>query len=151
MPAVELDLERTRAGIPHRESAPDGEWSVRQITARNAAKEYKCPGCGITIPPGVPHLVVWQEDSLLGRVEDETADPFLDASEDGFRASLSQAIKELPERERLVMSLYYDDELNLKEIGAVMGVSESRVSQLHTQAVARLRATLKEQLWTGQA
>jgi RNA polymerase sigma factor for flagellar operon FliA len=49
------------------------------------------------------------------------------------------------------MGLYYEEELNLKEIGAVMGVSESRVSQLHTQAVARLRATLREQAWTGPA
>jgi RNA polymerase sigma factor for flagellar operon FliA len=47
--------------------------------------------------------------------------------------------------------LYYEEEMNLKEIGAVMGVSESRVSQLHTQAVARLRAALREQAWTGQA
>jgi RNA polymerase sigma factor for flagellar operon FliA len=45
----------------------------------------------------------------------------------------------LPERERLVLSLYYDEELHLKEIGAVLGVSESRVSQLHGQALARLR------------
>ena len=82
------------------------------------------------------------EDSLLGRVEDTTADPFLDASEDGFRESLSQAIKELPERERLVMSLYYDDELNLKEIGAVLKVTESRVCQLHGQALVRLKARL---------
>ena len=49
------------------------------------------------------------------------------------------------------MGLYYEEELNLKEIGAVMGVSESRVSQLHTQAVARLRATLRELAWTGPA
>jgi len=82
------------------------------------------------------------EDSLLGRVEDETADPFADASEDGFRDALSQAIKELPERERLVMSLYYDDELNLKEIGAVLKVTESRVCQLHGQALVRLKARL---------
>jgi len=82
------------------------------------------------------------EDSLLGRVEDETADPFADASDDGFRAALAQAIKELPERERLVMSLYYDDELNLKEIGAVLKVTESRVCQLHGQALVRLKARL---------
>ena len=66
-PAPEFDLERTRAGIPHRESAADGEWSVRRITAVNAAKDYTCPGCGQRIPPGIAHLVVWQEDSLLGR------------------------------------------------------------------------------------
>lgn len=59
-----------------------------------------------------------------------------------FRSALVEAIEGLPERERLVLSLYYDEELNLKEIGAVLGVSESRVSQLHTQCAARLRARL---------
>jgi len=57
----------------------------------------------------------------------------------------------LPPREKILMGLYYEEELNLKEIGAVMGVSESRVSQLHTQAVARLRASLRERSWTGPA
>jgi RNA polymerase sigma factor for flagellar operon FliA len=66
----------------------------------------------------------------MGRVEDETADPFEDATQEGFREALAGAIKELPERERLVMSMYYDDELNLKEIGAVLKVTESRVCQL---------------------
>jgi len=55
---------------------------------------------------------------------------------------LSEAIASLPERERLVMALYYDEELNLREIGAVMGVSESRVSQIHSQAVIRLQARI---------
>lgn len=64
--APELDLERARSGFPTRESSPDGEWSVRRITERNAAKEYRCPGCHGVILPGVAHLVVWQEDSLLG-------------------------------------------------------------------------------------
>jgi RNA polymerase sigma factor FliA len=82
------------------------------------------------------------DDSLLGRVEDENADPFLDATEQGFRSALVGAIKELPERERLVMSMYYDDELNLKEIGAVLKVTESRVCQLHGQALVRLKARL---------
>jgi RNA polymerase sigma factor for flagellar operon FliA len=49
------------------------------------------------------------------------------------------------------MGLYYEQELNLKEIGAVMSVTESRVSQMHSQAVARIRTTLKEKLWTGPA
>lgn len=83
-----------------------------------------------------------EDDSLLGRVEDDSADPFLDASDEGFRRSLAAAIRELPERERLVMSLYYDDELNLKEIGAVLKVTESRVCQLHGQALVRLKARL---------
>jgi RNA polymerase sigma factor for flagellar operon FliA len=57
---------------------------------------------------------------------------------------LSRAIEGLPERERLVMSLYYSDELNLKEIGAVMKVTESRVCQLHGQALVRLKARLAQ-------
>ncbi|HAC69343.1 MULTISPECIES: RNA polymerase sigma factor FliA [Pseudomonas] len=61
-----------------------------------------------------------------------------------FRKALAEAIANLPERERLVLSLYYDEELNLKEIGEVLGVSESRVCQLHSQCAARLRARLAE-------
>lgn len=57
--------------------------------------------------------------------------------------SLSEAIEDLPEKERLVVTLYYYEELNLKEIGAVLGLTESRISQLHSQAVVRLRGKLK--------
>ncbi len=59
-----------------------------------------------------------------------------------FRSSLIKAIGHLPEREQLVLSMYYEKELNLKEIGAVLGVSESRVCQIHGQAMLRLRARL---------
>ena len=71
----------------------------------------------------------------------------LDTLEDSrFRRHLVQAISALPEREKIVMGLYYEQEMNLKEIGQVLGVSESRVCQLHGQAVARLRGRLKD--WT---
>ncbi len=60
-----------------------------------------------------------------------------------FGRELGKAIGQLPEREQLVLSLYYEQELNLKEIGAVLGVSESRVCQIHGQAVVRLRGRLK--------
>jgi RNA polymerase sigma factor for flagellar operon FliA len=63
---------------------------------------------------------------------------------DAFTRALAQAIDSLPEREKLVMALYYDEELNLKEIGEVLGVSESRVSQIHSQAAHRLRGRLRD-------
>lgn len=68
------------------------------------------------------------------------------AQEERFKQALADAIDGLPERERLVLSLYYNEELTLKEIGQVLGVSESRVSQLHSQCAARLRSRLSD--WT---
>ncbi|ALE92573.1 ATP/GTP-binding protein [Arthrobacter alpinus] len=62
----EPELERARLGIPQRESAPDGEWAVRTITAQNAQKVYTCPGCHRSVVPGVAHVVVWQEDAMFG-------------------------------------------------------------------------------------
>lgn len=64
--------------------------------------------------------------------------------DEDMREQLIEAIAELPERENLVMGLYYEQELNLREIGEVLGVSESRVCQLHTQAIARLRAIFRD-------
>ena len=57
---------------------------------------------------------------------------------------LATAIAELPEREQQVLALYYQEELTMKEVGAVLGVGESRVSQIHSMAVVRLRAFLSE-------
>lgn len=71
-------------------------------------------------------------------------DPLELLMDKNMRTVLIQAIEDLPEREKMVMALYYDDELNLREIGEVLGVSESRVCQLHSQAVARLRARMSD-------
>ena len=76
-------------------------------------------------------------------------EPSRDLEDERFQAALADAIANLPERERLVLALYYDEELNLKEIGEVLGVSESRVSQLHSQCAARLRSRLGE--WRARA
>ena len=65
-------------------------------------------------------------------------------SREGFQQALANAIMGLPERERLVISLYYDEEFNLREIGEVLNISESRVSQICTQAVLRLRSRLSD-------
>jgi len=79
-------------------------------------------------------------------VADGQRGPLEVLEDEGFRRYLIQAISALPEREKLVMGLYYEQEMNLKEIGEVLGVTESRVCQLHSQAVARLRARMRT--WT---
>jgi RNA polymerase sigma factor for flagellar operon FliA len=85
------------------------------------------------------------EDGPRFDISDELAGtPASRLEEEGRRAALASAIDGLPEREKLLMSLYYDEELNLKEIGAVLGVTESRVCQLHGQALTRLRARLRD-------
>ena len=85
------------------------------------------------------------EDSWLDRNEvGESADPVGAVHDQRFRESLVEAIENLPEREKYVMSMYYEQDMNLKEIAAVLGVTESRVCQLHSQSIARLRARLRE-------
>ena len=87
------------------------------------------------------------EDSTLDRLPHEGPDPQGEAFEEARHQAVTTAIKALPERERLVLSLYYEQELNLKEIGTVLKVTESRACQLHGQALVRLKALLTE--WRG--
>jgi RNA polymerase sigma factor FliA len=98
-------------------------FSIDELGGENDNPEDYLPGSGVSPADGV------QRDSL--------------------RRQLASAIAELPERERLVLGLYYDEELNLKEIGLVLGVSESRVSQIHSQAALRLRSRLRD--WGADA
>lgn len=85
-----------------------------------------------------------EEDSNIDASETSSAfvSPFEGLQREGLKAALAEAIKQLPEREQMVLALYYNEELNLKEIGLVLGVSESRVSQIHSQAASRLKARL---------
>ncbi|MCA3181936.1 MAG: RNA polymerase sigma factor FliA [Burkholderiaceae bacterium] len=73
----------------------------------------------------------------------DATDPIKVLNDHRFRGALAAAIEALPEREKQVMGMYYEHDMNLKEIGAVLGVTESRVCQLHSQAVARLRTKMK--------
>ncbi|MEX8518982.1 MAG: RNA polymerase sigma factor FliA [Leptothrix sp. (in: b-proteobacteria)] len=82
-------------------------------------------------------------DYLDRHVAQEGGDPLAQLSDWRMREALVQAIKNLPEREQFVMSMYYEQDMNLKEIAAVLGVTESRVCQLHSQSIARLRAKLR--------
>ena len=91
-------------------------------------------------------------DHFLDRFQsDDAANPLAALMDQGFKTAVIAAIDALPERDKLIMSLYYEQELNLKEIGAVLDITESRVSQLHSQAIGRIRVILKAQKWTEAA
>lgn len=92
---------------------------------------------------GIEDLGV-SEDVIVAdhqQVGDNEPERFVE--QQAFQRALVDTIKTLPEREALVLSLYYDEELNLKEIGEVLSVSESRVSQIHSQAMLRLKARMQ--------
>src|SRR5690625_3536607 len=80
---------------------------------------------------------------VAGTSSDHTS-PLETVQRDSLKQSVAQAITQLSEREQMVLALYYDEELNLKEIGEILGVSESRVSQIHSQAALRLRNRLTD-------
>ncbi len=85
-----------------------------------------------------------QGDLSSDELTTESESPVQSVVNESFKLSLIKEIENLPERERLVLSLYYEEELNLKEIGLVLSVSESRVSQIHAQAAMRLRSRLMQ-------
>lgn len=90
------------------------------------------------------HHDLSEDQITLHELPSEMAEPLQEIMQGQFHEDLAEAIASLPEREQLVMSLYYDEELNLKEIGEVLGVSESRACQIHGQALLRIRSRLKE-------
>jgi len=83
-------------------------------------------------------------DDVLKGEDGSSSEPQANVMHADFMEHLTQIIESLPEKERLVLSLYYEQDLNLKEIGEVIGVSESRVSQIHTQATLRIKSRLPE-------
>ena len=90
--------------------------------------------------------VTHNEDGIevIDRIAGDSESPCDHLEISNFRQALAAAIEALPERERLILSLYYEQEMNLKEIGQILGVSESRVCQLHSQAALRLKSRLGE-------
>ena len=91
---------------------------------------------------GIDDLGV-SEDVIGIAHSDQHNEPYANIEHSNFKKSLAECISSLPEREALVLSLYYDEELNLREIGQVLDVSESRVSQIHSQAMHRLKARMQ--------
>jgi len=133
--------------------------NIEQTTGRDARPQEVADRLGITV--GEYQQIL--RESTAARIfsfdqpDDATGEPYSlpECKSDGpqkvfeksgFKQALTEAIKKLPQRESLVMSLYYDEELNLREIGEILGVSESRVCQIHGQAMIRLRGRLSE--WT---
>ncbi len=145
----------------HRKSREAAETlrSMEQATGRDAKGHEVAEQMGLDLR--AYHLILTessaahvfsfdQPDDHTGETIDlpqsDEATPGEQAEYQSFRTALAESIKNLPERESLVMSLYYDEDLNLREIGDILGVSESRVCQIHGQALVRLKARLAE--WT---
>lgn len=134
--------------------------AVEQVTGRDAKDSEVAAKLDISIADyhrmlsdanvgkviGIEDLGV-SEDVLSAESDYVSQDPYSTISKVDFKQALATAISGLPERESLVLSLYYDEEMNLKEIGAILDVSESRVSQIHSQAMHRLKARLRN--WQG--
>jgi RNA polymerase sigma factor for flagellar operon FliA len=146
-------IEAAMSSLQQKLGHPPTESEVAKLLKLSLSEYQDMLGDG-----GGPQLVYYEDfhdnegnDSFLDRYAVDDADPLRSLLDSDFRQAVIDAIDALPPREKILMGLYYEEEMNLKEIGAVMGVSESRVSQLHTQAVARLRAALREQAWTGPA
>lgn len=91
-----------------------------------------------------------EDEPFLDKAVARRSDPLDVLSDCGLKEAVIQSIELLPERERLLMSLYYEHNMNLKEIGATLDVSESRACQLHAQAIVRMRTRLRDGRWINQ-
>lgn len=94
-------------------------------------------------------LLSYEDIAAAGGSKDEltsseSSDPYTNLQEKDFKTGLVDKISNLPEREKMVMALYYDEEFNLREIGEILGITEGRVCQIHGQALVRLRARMQE-------
>jgi RNA polymerase sigma factor for flagellar operon FliA len=163
-----LDELRARDWVPrsvrHKDSKLEAALAaVKKILGRRPDEQEVADYLGITLEQyfkllddtkGVP--VISQEDLTPDYLEThggaevaeavQSGNPFDLLAGNQTRALLNRAIDELPEKEKLVMSLYYNDEMTMKEIGRILDLTESRVCQLHTQAILRLRGGLKNSL-----
>jgi RNA polymerase sigma factor for flagellar operon FliA len=164
-----LDELRAQDWIPRsmREKAKNIERAIskleqrlgRTVTEEEVAKDlnmgleefqetlHQCKSISLLSLDEVGSFANGDRKSLMGLLESgKGSNPLVKIASAELRETVAQAIQELPEKQRMVLSLYYYEDLNLKEIGEVLEVTESRVSQLHTQAVLRLRAKLGDYL-----
>ena len=126
--------------------------AVRDVEARNNAQASDAEiaqemGVGLDeyhsmLAETASCQLLFIEDAGIEDDQEADENPAEMMEDERFRSALTEVIVGLPERERMVMALYYQDELNLKEVGLVLEVSESRVSQIHSQALTRIRAKM---------
>lgn len=145
---VAKQLERAYSAVENRlgRSADDKEIASEMgISADELDKMLRDIDASrlVYLDEAVPGMDQDDAPSIADRIED-TSSPAPDelAAESSAIDLLAEAVERLPERERIIVSLYYNEELTLREIGEVLGVTESRISQLHTKAILRLRGRL---------
>jgi RNA polymerase sigma factor for flagellar operon FliA len=145
------DIEKANAKLEHRlQRAPTDEEMARELEI--SVEEFQDSLLQISNSTVAALDELWtvgdssgDQVSLLDTLTDENApDPATVIDQTELKDRVADAIARLPEREKLVVALYYYENLTLREIGEVLGVTESRVSQLHTKAVLRLRSRLTE-------
>lgn len=134
-------LENTLTSLEQRLGRSASEREVAAAMGLSLA-EYHQLLCDTNGSQMLPIDLVSEE--LLDTSEAQGRNPFNELLEDRNRGRLIRAIDTLPERERLLMALYHQEKLNMREIGLVLDISESRVCQLHSQAIARLRSKLAD-------
>ena len=163
-----LDELRSRDWVPrsvrHKDSKLEEAFAaVKKNLGRRPDEKEVADYMGITLDQyfklldetkGIP--IISQEDLTPDYLEAHSSEdvlksvnrgtPFDLFAEEELKSKLKKGIDELPSKEKMVMSLYYNDEMTMKEIGRILDLTESRVCQLHTQAILRLRSTMKD-LW----
>lgn len=134
-------LESTLVNLEQSLGRPATEREIAEAMGMSLAG-YQQLLCDTNGSQMVPFDQASEEHLDFGEVPD--GNPFNDLLEERNRRGLIRAIDNLPERERLLMALYHQEKLNMREIGLVLEISESRVCQLHSQAIARLRSKLAD-------
>jgi len=99
-------------------------------------------------------VLSYEDIALAGGCQDEYKSsefngPYKNIQQESFKCGLAEKISTLPEREKMVVALYYDEEFNLREIGEILGITEGRVCQIHSQALVRLRARMSD--WVDES
>lgn len=141
-------LERVYSKIEQSKGRPASDEEVRKELnlSREEYQEmlYEVRSVSLLNFDDLASLTKADKKSMIGLIENgKIPNPFAEISRGDVKKLIEKAIKELPEKQRLVLALYYYEDLNLKEIGDILEVTESRVSQLHTQAILKLKAKLK--------